>query len=115
MRSNADVAAFDQLWRLIEAAPEPVVMRAWYAMQRRMYEIADNRPLHLLAVCFAGFTVRNRAPMRRPPDPGFIGGIREAGRTIVRGVVERDGRVARQGHDRARAILVRGPARLLRA
>lgn len=115
MRSNADVAAFDLLWRLIEAAPEPTVMRTWYAMQRRMYEIAGNQPLHLLAVCFADFTVRNKAPMRRPSDPGFIGGIREAGRTIFRGVAERDGRLARQGHDRARAILIPGPARLLRA
>ena len=114
-RSIADTVELDQLWRLIEAAPEPVMMRAWYAMQRRLYDIADNRPLHLLAVCFAGFTVRSQAPARPRPSSFFTDGIREAGQTIVRGVVERDARLASQGHDRARAMLVPGPPRLLRA
>jgi DNA-binding FadR family transcriptional regulator len=114
-RSIADMAELDQLWRLIEAAPEPVMMRAWYAMQRRLYEIADNRPLHLFTVCFAGFTVRSQAPARQRSNAFFADGIREAGQTIVRGVVERDARLASQGHDRARAVLIPGPPRLLRA
>jgi DNA-binding FadR family transcriptional regulator len=114
-RSVADTIQLGQLWKLVEAAPEPVMMRTWVAMQRRLYEIADNRPLHLLAVCFAGFTVRNQAPERQRPDPLFGDGIREAGQTIVRGVVERNARLTRQGHDRARAILIPEPPRLLRA
>jgi hypothetical protein len=105
----------DQIGRLIEAAPEPVMMKAWYALQRRLYGIADNRPLHLLAVSFAGFTVRRFAPARRPTDPAFIGGIREAGRTIVRGIDQRDGSLAWQGLDRARTLLIPGRRQLLPA
>ncbi|MBI1686758.1 GntR family transcriptional regulator [Caulobacter hibisci] len=113
-RSNAQMDDLGRLWGLVEAAPEPVRAQAWFALQRRLYEIADNGPLHLLAVCFAGFTVRAQASAPAS-DPALAGKIREAGWAIVRGVAERDAVLASAGHERARAIFIPGPRRLMRA
>ncbi|GEM_PF-2254525 len=114
-RSNAQMDDLGRLWGLVEAAPEPVRAQAWFALQRRLYEIAGNGPLHLLAVCFAGFTVRAQAAAPPASDPALTGGIREAGWSIVRGVAERDAMLASAGHERARAIFIPGPRRLMRA
>jgi DNA-binding FadR family transcriptional regulator len=115
VRSIGDSQELLQLWKLIEAAPESVMKRAWYGVQRRLYEIAGNRPLHLLGACFAGFTVRSLAPVQQPWSTSLVDAIQEVGRTIVRGVVERDGKLADQGHDYARSLFMPGPRSLLRA
>ncbi len=115
VRSIGDTRELLQMWKVIEGAPEPMMKRAWYGMQRRLYDIAGNRPLHLLAACFAGFAVRAQAPTRQPWSASLVGAIQGVGQTIVRGVVEKDAALANQGHDRARSIFMPDRPGLLRA
>jgi DNA-binding FadR family transcriptional regulator len=104
--SVGDALALGQALCDLEERPDAAVMQGWYDIQRRLYDIAGNRVLHLLTICFSAFAVRHYGFAQRPPGAHFADHIRRATRMTVQGVLSGDAARASEGQRAAQRGII---------
>lgn len=100
--------ALEHALAALEEGPDAAAMQGWYQIQRQLYDIAGNRVLHLLTICFSAFAVRHYGLSQRPVVADFADTVRGSARITVQGVLGGDGQRAAEGQRAAQRGITAG-------